>query len=241
MATHLNSVGRSQRSTTTMEIKWITKRQAEGKNLKASRIPILISTNPNLINPQTLKDLYSNCNHSADRNGSKGVEEAVDLKKLRVALSHSSILVSVFCNLRDRDGEGGERGLGDLVRTMMPMVSPSDGELVGFGRAVSDFGLTAAIYDVMVIPSLQRMGIGKMIVNRMIRILTSRDIYDISALCSINESLFFKACGFGDDLLGSTTMMYTRTGSTYSEGEQMVKQAGRRLLLVPPLRIPTEP
>lgn len=29
-------------------------------------------------------------------------------------------------------------------------VTPFDGELVGFGRAVSDSGLTASIYDVMV-------------------------------------------------------------------------------------------
>lgn len=29
-------------------------------------------------------------------------------------------------------------------------VSPSRDQLVGFGRAVSDFGLTASIYDVMV-------------------------------------------------------------------------------------------
>jgi hypothetical protein len=36
--------------------------------------------------------------------------------------------------------------------------------------------------------------------------------------------------------MGSTTMMYTRTLSTRIEGDQMVKYAGRKLLLVPPLR-----
>ncbi|XP_065870693.1 GCN5-related N-acetyltransferase 3, chloroplastic [Euphorbia lathyris] len=202
-------------------------------NLKSTRLPLFISTNPSLINPDDLKELYTRCNHSChrfpavDRNGK--VVEAVDLKKLRVALSHSSILVSVFCNLRDvvvndkerevREGDGPLMGLGDVLRTFMPLplVSPADAQLVGFGRAVSDLGLTAAIYDVMVTPSLQRRGIGKMIVNRMIRMLTSRDIYDISALCSVNERLFFKACGFGDDILGSTTMMYTRTAPTNSD------------------------
>jgi hypothetical protein len=93
------------------------------------------------------------------------------------------------------------------------------------------------------------------------RMLTNRDIYDIAALCSEDERLFiilhvclvyplwtanwcsqlfvrlfFKACGFGGDILDSTTMMYTRTASsTIQEGEQTVICAGRKLLLVPPL------
>ncbi|RZC16830.1 hypothetical protein D0Y65_009924 [Glycine soja] len=99
-------------------------------------------------------------------------------------------------------------------------VSPSRDQLVRFGRVLFEYGLTASIYDVMVIPSLQRMGIGQMIVKKIVRMLTNRDIYDIAALCSGNERLFFEACGFGDDILGSTTMMYRRTAPlTIQEGE----------------------
>lgn len=47
---------------------------------------------------------------------------------------------------------------------------------------------------------------------------------------------FFRACGFGDDVLASTTMMYTRSASADSEDEQIVKYAGRKLLLAPSLR-----
>ena len=36
------------------------------------------------------------------------------------------------------------------MESVMP-VTPSNGQLVGFGRAVSDLGLTASIYDVMVL------------------------------------------------------------------------------------------
>uniref|UniRef100_M1AU94 Uncharacterized protein n=1 Tax=Solanum tuberosum TaxID=4113 RepID=M1AU94_SOLTU len=68
------------------------------------------------------------------------------------------------------------------------------------------------------------------------RVLVNRDIYDIAALCSDQQKPFFGACGFGDDVLVSTTMMYTRSASTHSEDEQMVKCAGRKLLLVPSLR-----
>lgn len=41
-------------------------------------------------------------------------------------------------------------GIGDLLQTVMEPVSPQNGQMVGFGRAVSDLGLTASIYDVMV-------------------------------------------------------------------------------------------
>lgn len=122
---------------------------------------------------------------------------------------------------------------GDWFRRVVP-VTPENGTLVGFGRAVSDGGLTASIYDVVVIPSLQGMGIGKMIVKRIISVLTSRGIYDIAALCSHEERLFFEACGFGEDSLGATTMMYARTASS-CEANHMVKHVGRKLLVAPPV------
>ena len=50
--------------------------------------------------------------------------------------------------------------------------------------------------------------------------------------------LFFKACGFGDDILGATTMMYSRKASTYHEGDQIIIRAGRKLLIPPPLPEP---
>nr|KJB40268.1 hypothetical protein B456_007G054900 [Gossypium raimondii] len=71
------------------------------------------------------------------------------------------------------------------------------------------------------------MRVGTIIAKKIVRMLTSRDIYDIAALCSRKERFFFKACGFRDDILGSTMMMYSRTvSSTCFEGERMVKQAG---------------
>lgn len=208
--------------------------------------PIFISTNPNDVNPIHLKDLYSVCNHSCYRFpklNSEGRVEPVDIDKLRKALRHSYVVVSVFTRpefVPDLAPSGvsgsGVAGIGgDWIGKVMP-VTPGNGELVGFGRAVSDSGLTAAIYDVMVIPSLRRRGIGRKIVQRILRILVNRDIYDIAALCSDQQKPFFRACGFGDDVLASTTMMYTRSAPTNSEGEQMVKCAGRKLLLVPSLR-----
>lgn len=117
----------------------------------------------------------------------------------------------------------------------MAPVTPENGRLIGFGRAVSDLGLTASIYDIMVHPVFRGRGIGRMIVKRIIRMLTNRDIYDIAALCTDKERPFLRACGFGEDMLGSTTMMYARSVSGYSMNDQMIS-AGRKLLLVPPPR-----
>ncbi|KAJ0975451.1 hypothetical protein J5N97_017416 [Dioscorea zingiberensis] len=180
--------------------------------------PISISTNPSHLDPLHLRDLLLASNHSCFRFPNLGLDgrvEPVDLVRLRKALAHSSIVVSVFCRARFLAGDG-SRELSDLgFRDLFEAPPESDRKLVGFGRAVSDGGLTASIHDVVVIPSLQRLGIGHKIVDRIIRILTNKGIYDISALCSEKERLFFRACGFGDDALGSTTMIYTRTASNY--------------------------
>ncbi|XVE90938.1 hypothetical protein DITRI_Ditri20bG0115600 [Diplodiscus trichospermus] len=254
-----------------MELRWINSKSRrknlnphpksrEFGSLKSKPLPLMmpiyISTDPSHINLQELSELYTSCNHSCHRfpelDPDTGIiEEVMDMGKLRVALSHSCVIVSVFCKPQhvnvskttkqtqnqEQQNQTSKGIVGDMMESVMP-VSPSTGQLVGFGRAVSDLGLTASIYDVMVVPSLQGMGIGSMIVKRIVRILTSRDIYDIAALCSRKERFFFKACGFKDDILGSTTMMYSRTVSTCSEGDQMVKRAGRKLLLAPPLRDP---
>ncbi|RZC77914.1 hypothetical protein C5167_002434 [Papaver somniferum] len=220
------------------------------KPLKKVRPPIFISTNPSHINPVHLRDLFSSCNLSCHRFSnmdSEGRVEPVDLNKLRIALAHSSVTVSVFCkplsiSNEDCPKEEGlmtqksELGFGELFQKAIP-VNEYNGRLVGFGRVVSDNGLTASIHDVMVLPSLRGLGIGRMIVKRILRVLSNKEIYDISALCSEKERLFFEACGFGEDMLASTTMIYTRTSSSSdTKCDQIFTSAGRMLLLVPSSR-----
>ncbi|EOA17351.1 hypothetical protein CARUB_v10005633mg [Capsella rubella] len=219
-----------------MELRWARRKSDNAASTFPRSIPIYISTLKTDINLEELRNLFSHCNHSCNRlseNGSN-VEKIVDMKKLQTAISHSDVVVSVFCKPRHADLHDAalytdeeslasslypsefrrqykdESSLGDLLHNALPL-TPSTGKLVGFGRAYSDYGLTASIHDLMVLPSLQRMGIGRLIVNRIVRLLTSRDIYDIAALCFEDERPFFKACGFGDDRMGSTTMMFTKS------------------------------
>ncbi|XP_031108278.1 uncharacterized protein LOC116012765 [Ipomoea triloba] len=197
---------------------------------------LFITTKLSDIDIHRVRDLYSDCNHSCHRFpnlDADGRVDPVDLNKLRKALIHSSVVVSVFTQPEFSSPLASIGG--DWVRTAMP-VTPANGQLVGFGRAVSDSSLTASIYDVMVIPPLRRRGIGRRIVQMILRMLTNKGIYDIAALCSDVEKPFFSACGFGDDILGSTTMMYTRSTSQYSSGDQVVKNIGRKQMLIPPLR-----
>ncbi|PIN04932.1 Glucosamine-phosphate N-acetyltransferase [Handroanthus impetiginosus] len=204
--------------------------------------PISISTNPAHANLHHLKELYAICNHSCQRfpnTDAAGRVEPVDVLKLRTAIAHSSVVVSAFTKpefLTNQSSTGAEvtsfTGIGGYWITKVAPVTPANGTLIGFGRAVSDLGLTASIYDVTVHPALRRRGIGRMIVQRIVRMLTNRDIYDIAALCSHDQRPFFKACGFGDDTLGSTTMVYTRSPSSYSKDEEMIS-AGGKLLLFP--------
>ena len=140
----------------TMELKWVKTRitktsQLDKRNQLLPRpqiFPIYISSDPRHVDPNRLRDLYGSCNHCCHRFPSP-VAEPVDIRKLRIALSHSAVIVSVFCKPHHANGGGGGFGVADLLESVTP-VTPSDGELVGFGRAVSDCGLTASIYDVMV-------------------------------------------------------------------------------------------
>lgn len=151
-----------------MELRWAKPRRRAKKIPSRPAgvdlsVPVYLSTNPSHVNPSSLRELFVSCDRSCHvfpRVGPGGRVENGDIAgvdKLRIALDHSSVVVSVFCEPRDLpfegDGiEGGQRAasFGDLVRRVVPAVNPYNGQLVGFGRAVSDIGLTASIHDVMV-------------------------------------------------------------------------------------------
>ncbi|KAG7542173.1 Acyl-CoA N-acyltransferase [Arabidopsis thaliana x Arabidopsis arenosa] len=165
-------------SLVSMELRWARRRKSDNAASALPRsIPIYISTLKKDINLEELRNLYSLCNHSCNRLSEYGsnVGKIVDMKKLRVAISRSDVVVSVFCKPHHGDvdddavlyseeeslssslyhSEFGRQNkdesfLGDLFQNAMPL-TPSTGQLVGFGRAYSDYGLTASIHDLMVL------------------------------------------------------------------------------------------
>lgn len=119
------------------------------KNLgeRKNKPPIFLSTNPSHVNIDKLSILYRKCSHSPHRFPSS---DEIVAGKLAVAVDHSSVVVSVFAAFPGTGDDLEEREKGFWGRIIPASVTPENGDLVGFGRAVSDLGLTASIYDVMV-------------------------------------------------------------------------------------------
>lgn len=69
----------------------------------------------------------------------------------------------------------------------------SDGQLVGFGRAISDGAYQSAIYDVAVRPEFQSQGIGKLILTN---ILTHLPKGNIILYASPGKEAFYETLGF---------------------------------------------
>jgi len=142
-----------------MELKWVSPRISKSSQLQNKKplrpiFPIYISTDPRHVDPHRLRDLFADCNYSTQRFPTRPGPgpEPVDIHKLRIALSHSAVVVSVFCNLRHVNAVVPYHdNSSSLIADFLTPVSPSRDQLVGFGRAVSDYGLTASIYDVVVI------------------------------------------------------------------------------------------
>ncbi|KAI5069497.1 hypothetical protein GOP47_0016136 [Adiantum capillus-veneris] len=163
--------------------------------------------------------------------------EAAHPSKLRLALHYSTLVVSIHMR--------GPIPGGDYMHTTdrkhqqqrTPFLNFSLGQsrpvprLIAFGRATSDHALTASIHDLAVAPSLQRRGFGRRILQKLLRELGRRGITDIAALAAPEQRPFFTACGFGDDELNSTTMLYLRSSMT--SREDSVKRFGRKSLVIP--------
>ena len=148
-------------SLASMELRWVRRSKCDDA---PRSIPIFISTLKKDVNLEELRQLYSRCDHSCDRLSKNG-SGIVDMKKLRTAVSHSDVVVSVFCKphhtalVEDDEQESlssslrkqnkDESSLGDMFQEVLPL-APSNGQLVGFGRAYSDYGLTASIHDLIV-------------------------------------------------------------------------------------------
>jgi hypothetical protein len=109
---------------------------------------------PALVDPAHLQALMLACSHSCAIRLSAPPDaaarpEPVDIRKLRTALAHSFLVVSVFCGARFLEEDDDRRFLG--LELDLGLGRRGEQRLVGFGRAVSDVGLTASVHDIVVI------------------------------------------------------------------------------------------
>lgn len=81
-------------------------------------------------------------------------------------------------------------------------------ELIGMARATSDHAFNATIWDVLVDPLYQGQGLGKALVEQMIRALLRRDIGNITLFADAQVVDFYKGLGFEADPDGIKGMFW---------------------------------
>jgi ribosomal protein S18 acetylase RimI-like enzyme len=88
----------------------------------------------------------------------------------------------------------------------------SDGNMIGFGRAISDGAYQAAIYDCAVIPEFQGKGIGKLIVQSILQHVSHCNII---LYASPGKEGFYEKYGFRKMKTG---MALFKEGAAMKEG-----------------------
>ncbi|KAF5476434.1 hypothetical protein F2P56_008147 [Juglans regia] len=81
-------------------------------------------------------------------------------------------------------------------------------KLIGMARATSDHAFNATIWDVLVDPSYQGQGLGKALVEMLIRALLQRDIGNITLFADSQVVEFYRNLGFEPDPEGIKGMFW---------------------------------
>jgi N-acetylglutamate synthase-like GNAT family acetyltransferase len=86
----------------------------------------------------------------------------------------------------------------------------NEGQLIGFGRAVSDGAAYATLYDVMVMPNWQGQGIGSQIIRILVNKCARHDIRKIHLFAAKGSEDFYQHLGFVASPYHSPGMVYEK-------------------------------
>jgi aralkylamine N-acetyltransferase len=106
------------------------------------------------------------------------------IRKVRKAIEHSFVVISV------REQRGGFN------------------RLIGFARATSDHAFNATIWDVVVHPEFQGKGLGKALMEEVVKELRRADISNISLFADAHVVDFYRQLGFNADPEGIKGMFW---------------------------------
>jgi aralkylamine N-acetyltransferase len=106
------------------------------------------------------------------------------IRKVRKALEYSFVVVSVW------------------------EIKGSYRRLIGFGRATSDHAFNATLWDVAIHPDYQRRGLGKALMEEIVRELRRLDISNISLFADAHVVEFYCQLGFVPDPEGIKGMFW---------------------------------
>jgi ribosomal protein S18 acetylase RimI-like enzyme len=106
------------------------------------------------------------------------------LKKVKMAISKSFLTISLSYNKNEEK------------------------KLIAFARATSDSTFNATIWDVVVHPEFQRKGLGKILINEVVKELRYSDINTITLFADPQVLTFYKSLGFVADPDGIKGMFW---------------------------------
>lgn len=106
------------------------------------------------------------------------------LRKVKKAIAHSFLVVTLWEDLGKRR------------------------RLIGFSRATSDHAFNATIWDVVVSPKYQGKGLGKSLMQHMIKTLRGEDISNITLFADPQVVTFYETLGFVVDPEGIKGMFW---------------------------------
>ncbi len=106
------------------------------------------------------------------------------LRKVRKAIQHSFLVISMW----ELQGE--------------------DSRLIGFSRATSDHAFNATIWDVVVHPDFQGRGLGKSLMQQIVKELRRADISNITLFADPHVVEFYRDLGFAPDPEGIKGMFW---------------------------------
>ncbi|KAI5326126.1 hypothetical protein L3X38_035200 [Prunus dulcis] len=113
------------------------------------------------------------------------------LSKLAAALKNSYMVATLHSVRKSPGSEGNDQK-----------------KLIGMARATSDHAFNATIWDVLVDPGYQGQGLGKPLVEKLIRALLQRDIGNISLFADSQVVEFYQNLGFETDPEGIKGMFW---------------------------------
>jgi ribosomal protein S18 acetylase RimI-like enzyme len=156
------------------------------------------------------------------------------VKKVEAALRGSYLVASLALRVVDSGGgSGGGDGTStsssstletpDQLRAQLQQAAGGGGggaaacneqeeRLIGAARATSDHAFNATIWDVVVDPEFQGQGLGKALVEQMVRSLLRRDISNVTLFADAGVVPFYKELGFEADPDGITGMFWYPKG-----------------------------
>lgn len=106
------------------------------------------------------------------------------LNKVKIAINNSLLTISLFYN------------------------NKQDDELIAFARATSDNAFNATIWDVVVHPKFQKKGLGRLLIDEIIKNLRINDINTITLFADPQVINFYKKIGFVVDPEGIKGMFW---------------------------------